>query len=266
MPKPLDRRQQILKDIDLLDDNLIPRLSKKYGVSEMTIRRDLQALEDTGVIRRTYGGAVRWPQSGGEPLVVAREKRQMLARAQKAAIAGYAAREFVGNGDSIVLEGSTTVTSMVQLITDRQDLTVVTNSLYTAEELRRRMPASATLLCAGGIIRPESSTFVGPVAERFFRELHVKRLFLSATGLTLQGGITDPQMLETQVKRAMIESAAEVIVMLDSSKFGARSLTRVLDFSEITLLITDAGAPAEMLAGLRDRGVALAVVPLAEPG
>jgi DeoR/GlpR family transcriptional regulator of sugar metabolism len=262
MLKPPDRREQILRDIDLLDDNMIPTLSKKYGVSEMTIRRDLQALEDTGVIRRTYGGAVRWPQSAGEPMVVAREKREMLARVQKAAIAGYAARECVGDGDSIVLEGSTTVTNMVPLITDRQDLTVVTNSLYTAEELRRRMPASATLLCAGGILRPESSTFVGLVAERFFRELHVKRLFLSATGLTLQGGITDPQMLETQVKRAMIESAGEVIVMLDSTKFGARSLTRVLDFSEITLLITDEGAPADMLQGLRDRGVAVAVAPL----
>src|SRR5215207_1509470 len=111
MLKPSDRREQILRDIDQLDDNMIPTLSKKYGVSEMTIRRDLQVLEDTGVIRRTYGGAVRWPQSAREPIVVAREKREMLARAQKAAIAGYAARALVGDGDSIVLEGSTTVTS-----------------------------------------------------------------------------------------------------------------------------------------------------------
>ena len=262
MLKPLERRQRILKDIDLLDDNMIPRLSQKYGVSEMTIRRDLQALEEIGVIRRTYGGAVRWPQSIGAPTVLAREKRQMMATAQKAAIAHYAVSELVHDGDSIVLEGSTTVTGMVPHLSDRQDLTVVTNSLYTAEELRRRMHPSATLLCAGGIIRPESSTFVGPVAERFFRELHVKRLFLSATGLTLHGGITDPQMLETQVKRAMIESAGGVIVMIDSTKFGARSLTRVLDFSEITLLITDEGAPAEILQVLREQGVQVVVVPV----
>jgi DeoR/GlpR family transcriptional regulator of sugar metabolism len=261
MLKPLERREQILKDIDLLDDNMIPILSQKYGVSEMTIRRDLQALEDTGVIRRTYGGAVRWPQSSAAPMVVAREKRQMRAQAQKAAIARYAATELVHDGDIIVLEGSTTVTSMVSQITERQNLTVVTNSLFTAEELRRGMPASATLLCAGGILRPESSTFVGQLAERFFRELHVSRLFLSATGLTLHGAITDPQMLETQVKRAMIESAAEVIVMLDSTKFGKRSLLRVLDFSEIALLITDEDAPAEILDGLRAQGVRVVVVP-----
>jgi DeoR/GlpR family transcriptional regulator of sugar metabolism len=262
MLKPLERRQQILKDIDLLDDNMIPTLSQKYSVSEMTIRRDLQALEETGAIRRTYGGAVRWPQSSDAFAVLAREKRQAMATVQKAAIARYAAGELVGDGDSIVLEGSTTVTGMVSHLTDRRDLTVVTNSLYTAEELCQRMPPSATLLCAGGILRPESSTFVGPVAERFFRDLHVKRLFLSATGLTLQGGITDPQMLETQVKRTMIEAADEVIVMLDSTKFGARSLIRVLDFSEITLLIIDEDAPPEMLQGLRDRGVALAIVPI----
>ena len=185
-----------------------------------------------------------------------------FAMAQKGAIARYAVSELVADGDSIVLEGSTTVTAMVPHLAERHALTVVTNSLYTAEELRRRMPPSATLLCAGGIIRPESSTFVGLAAERFFRALHVKRLFLSATGLSLQGGITDPQMLETQVKRAMIESASEVILMIDSSKFGGRSLTRVLDFSEITLLITDEGAPAEMIRGLKDQGMAVAVVPL----
>jgi DeoR/GlpR family transcriptional regulator of sugar metabolism len=262
MLKPPARRQQILRDIDQLDDNMIPTLSQKYGVSEMTIRRDLQVLESTGLIRRTHGGAVRWPQTNAEPLVLAREKRQMLAKAQKAAIAAYAARELVRDGDSIVLEGSTTVTGMVSHLGARHDLTVVTNSLFTAEEMRRHLSRSATLLCAGGILRPESSTFIGHVAEGFFRELHVKRLFLSATGLTLQGGITDPQMLETQVKRAMIESASEVIVLIDSTKFGVRSLTRVIDFAEISLLLTDEGAPAEMVAGLREQGVEVALVPV----
>jgi len=266
MLKPIERRQQILQDIDLLDDNMIPVLSQKYGVSEMTIRRDLQALQEKGVIRRTYGGAVRWPQSTETPAVVAREKRQTLATAQKTAIALYAARELVADGDIIILEGSTTVTGMVPHLTDRHNLTVITNSLFTAEELRRRMPHSATLLCAGGILRPESSTFVGPVTEGFFRALHVDRLFLSATGLTLREGITDPQMLETQVKRAMIASAGEVIVMLDSTKFGTRSLTRIIDLPEISLLVTDEGAPPEMLRSLRDQGVQVAIVPFSQQG
>lgn len=264
MLKPVARRQNILSDIELLDDNMIPTLSQKYGVSEMTIRRDLQALEDTGLIRRTHGGAVRWPQTERTPDIIARERRQTFARAQKAAIARYAAKELVRDGDSIILEGSTTVTAMVPFLSSRLGLTAMTNSLVTADELGRRLTPSATILCAGGILRPESSTFVGPIAERFFRDLHVDRLFLSATGLTARHGVTDPQILETQVKRAMIESASEVILMLDSTKWGTRSLTRVLDLAEITMLITDESAPAELVGNLREQGVQVVLVPVVQ--
>lgn len=123
------------------------------------------------------------------------------------------------------------------------------------------MPLSATLLCAGGILRPDSCTFVGPLAERFFREFHAHRLFLSATGLTLREGVTDPKILETQVKRAMIASAQEVVMLMDSSKFGVRSMLKVIDFSEIRMLITDEGAPADILDELRLAGVEVVIAP-----
>jgi DeoR/GlpR family transcriptional regulator of sugar metabolism len=260
MLKPPERRQQIIKDIDTLDDNVIAKLSQKYGVSEMTIRRDLKVLEDTGLIKRTYGGAVRWPLAAGEPALLARDKRQILAAQQKTRIARYAATHLVEDGDVIILEGGTTATAMVPYLADRDDLTVLTNGLATAEELRRHMPLSATILNSGGILRPESSTHVGPVAERLFREFHANRLFLSATGLTLREGITDPKMLEIQVKRAMVASAQEVIVLMDSTKFGVRSMMKVLDFHEIRLLITDDGAPEELLDGLRAQRVEVVVV------
>lgn len=261
MLKPLDRREQIIKDIDSFDNNVIPRLSQKYGVSEMTIRRDLKVLEATGLIKRTYGGAVRWPQAQAEPALLERDKRQTLATGAKQQIARYAAEQYVSHADSIILEGGTTAAAMAPYLADRDDLTVVTNGILTAEELRRHLSLSATIITTGGIVRPESATNVGPIAERFFREFHANRLFLSATGLTLQEGITDPKMLEIQVKRAMIASAREVIVLMDSSKFGARSLMKVLDFAEIYVLITDDAAPAAMLAEIRARGVEVVVVP-----
>jgi DeoR/GlpR family transcriptional regulator of sugar metabolism len=257
--KPLERRQRIINDIDLLDDNIIPRLSQKYGVSEMTIRRDLKVLEETGLIKRTYGGAVRWPLAAAEPTLVARDKRQTLASAQKLRIARYAAEQLVDRNDIIILEGGTTATAMAPFLGDKEDLTVVTNGLATAEELRRHLPLSATILSTGGILRPESSTCVGPIAERFFREFNANRLFLSASGVTLEDGITDPKMLETQVKRAMIDSARQVIMLIDSSKFGLRSLMRVIEFQEIDLLVTDGDAPEALLAGLRARGVEVVV-------
>ena len=262
MIKPLERRQKIVKDIDTFEDNhIVLRLSQKYGVSEMTIRRDLKVLEDSGLIKRTYGGAVRWPTVQVEPPLLARDKRLPLATAEKTRIARYAAQNLVKKRDIIILEGGTTATAMAPFLADRDDLTVVTNGLTTAEELRRHLPWSATLLCPGGILRPDSCTFVGPIAERFFCEFHAHRLFLSATGLTLREGITDPNILEIQVKRAMVGSAQEVVALMDSSKFGMRSLMKVIDWSEVHTLVTDDGAPAEMLDGIRAQGVEVVIAP-----
>ncbi len=99
------------------------------------------------------------------------------------------------------------------------------------------------------------------MTERFFKEFHANRLFLSATGLTLRDGITDPKMLEIQVKRAMIAAAQEVIILMDSTKFGTRSLMKVIDFSEVRLLITDDGAPVTMVEELRAKGVEVLIAP-----
>jgi DeoR/GlpR family transcriptional regulator of sugar metabolism len=258
---PTQRRQRILADIDHSGMGTVIGLSEKYGVSEMTIRRDLKALAEDGHIKRTHGGAVRQQVSPVELHIVAREKRQKLWSAQKARIADFAARDCIADGDVIIMEGGTTVTMMAQYLADKQELTVVTNGLATTSELQRFLPSSATIICAGGILRAVSSTFVGPVAERFFREFHANKLFLSATGLTLAAGVTDPNMLETQVKRAMIASASQVIVLLDSSKFGVKSLMTVLDLDEIDLLITDEATPPDMVEGLKARGVDVCVAP-----
>lgn len=262
MSTPTERRRQIVKDIETLGDNAIPRLSRKYGVSEMTIRRDLKALEDGGLIKRTYGGAVRWPLNGPEPNLLARDKRQTLATKQKTLLARYAAEELVAADDIIIMEGGTTVTAMAPYLAEKEELTVVTNGIATAEELRRHLPLSATIICTGGILRPESSTCVGSVPEQFFGEFHAHRLFLSATGLTLDAGLTDPKILEIQVKRAMVSAAREVILLLDSSKFGVRSLTSVVSVNRLYALVTDDAAPPEIVAALRARGLRVIVVPI----
>ena len=260
MLRPLERRRQILRDIGEVDDNLIPQLSEKYDVSEMTIRRDLKALEEKGLIKRTWGGAILWPPERQEPFVLSREGRQQLRVHCKQAIARHAARHWVQNGDILIMEGGTTVTAMAPFLHTVKELTVVTNGLYTAESLQRHLLPDARIICTGGILRPESSTFVGPVAEQFFRQFHGRRLFLSATGFTLQMGLTDPRMLETQVKRTMVAAADEVIVLLDSSKFGVKSLMTVLEPQHISCLICDDGAPLELLEQLCDRGVHVTTV------
>ncbi|HEX6386200.1 MAG TPA: DeoR/GlpR family DNA-binding transcription regulator [Anaerolineae bacterium] len=258
---PEERQQKILQDINEIDDDLIPRLSQKHGVSEMTIRRDLKVLEEQGLVVRTLGGAMRWPPPVAESALLAWHRREKVATAQKASIARYAAQQLVSDGDIIILEGGTTAGAMVEHLANKQDLTVVTNGFYTTGALLRWLPPTTTVICAGGILQRESTTFVGPVANRFFREFHTHRLFLSATGLTLQAGATDPQMLETDVKRAMVESATEVIMLLDSSKFGVQSLMTVLELEQIDLLVTDSDAPEGMVQGLRARGVDVVIAP-----
>lgn len=248
---PEQRRHQILDDIEGDGAISIVDLSRRYRVSEMTIRRDLKLLEDAGHVRRTHGGAVRVAIAAVEPRYAAKQK---LNAVHKAGIARYAAAELLGDGDIIILEGGTTATTMARYVAVRPGLTVVTNGLYTSNELRHLLP-HATVICTGGMLRDVSCTFVGPTVERFFQEFHADRLFLSGTGLTLAAGLTDPNMLESQVKRAMIGAARQVVILLDSTKFGVQSLTTILHPAAGHIVVTDDAAPAEPVAELRARGV-----------
>ena len=258
---PLERQQKILRDIDEIEDDLIPKLSQKYGVSEMTIRRDLKLLEEKGQVVRTFGGAMRWPQPAAEGTLLAWHRRQKVAAGQKRSIGRYAAQHLVSDGEIIILEGGTTAGAMIEHLADKQDLTVVTNGFYTTGALLRWLPPTTTVICAGGILQPDTATFVGPIAKRFFREFHAHRLFLSATGISLQTGVSDPEMLETDVKQAMVAAATEVILLLDSSKFGIMSLMEVVELARINLLVTDSQAPPAMVVELRARGLDVVVAP-----
>jgi DeoR/GlpR family transcriptional regulator of sugar metabolism len=253
---PAQRRQQILEDIRRNGVGLIVNLSQKYGVSEMTIRRDLTTLEKEGYVKRTHGGAIPSNASDVEPRYVLKQK---VCASQKACIAAYAAQNFVKDGEVIILEGGTTVTCMVNYLAGIQDLTVVTNGLQTSNELQSLLPHT-TVICTGGILREISSTFVGPVAERFFKEFHANKMFLSTTGLTLDAGLSDPNMLEIQVQKAMIAAAEEVVLLIDSSKFGVKSLMTVMGIDEVKTLITDDKAPSDMVHTLRERGIDVHIV------
>jgi DeoR/GlpR family transcriptional regulator of sugar metabolism len=155
----------------------------------------------------------------------------------------------------------TTAAAMAPYLVDKEHLTIVTNGLATCSDLHRFMSASATIIAVGGILRPVSSTFVGPVAERFFQDFHVNKLFLSATGLTLEAGVTDPNMLETQVKKAMISASSQVILLMDSSKCHVKSLMTVLPVHEIDILVIDQECPPDLLQKLQARGVDVRIAP-----
>ncbi len=254
---PLQRRQQILKILKAQGTGTIPELSQKFGVSEMTIRRDLQLLEKDGFLKSTRGGAVVQTEETLSELHFA--TKTLLNMAQKQRIAEYAAENFVEDNDIILMEPGTTVAAMVPFLVGKANLTVVTNGLFTMNALRS-LVRNSTVICTGGILRDVSDTFVGPLAERFFSEFYARKLFLSGIGFTLEAGLTDPQMIDTQVKKAMIASVDQVILMIDSSKFGIKSFTQVIGAYDIDVLITDEAAPQPVLDDLREHGIAVHTV------
>lgn len=245
------RIQSIFEEIKTNGICSVSGLSEQYAVSEMTIRRDLKQLEDQGLITRTHGGAVLNSLVSKELQFV---QKQGLHEAEKAQIARYAVEHFVAENDIISLEGGTTIAGMVAHIAPYRHLTVMTNGLHTLFALQR-IAAGNTIIATGGILREVSNTLVGPVAEAHFNAFNAAKVFLSATGWTAENGFTDPNMLEIQVKKAMIRSAQQTIMLLDSSKFGLVSLTSFLDSFDVDHLVTDEGIPEEVYAQFSERGV-----------
>ncbi len=253
------RRQLISQRLRERGTVTTEELAADFDVSYMTIWRDLTVLENAGLLRRVRGGAVR---VDNEPVVEPffAEKRALHAR-EKEAIARYAAQTFVTDNDIIILEAGTTVSAMVKYL-DQRNLTLITNGLATINEAAPSVP-DLTVMCCGGILRDVSYTFVGPQAEQFFRNVCASTLFLGASGLAFPEGITDPSPLEIQVKQAMAASAGRVVLLLDSSKFGVRSLSPILPLEQVAVLVTDNGAPEADLVRLRAQGIDVHVVNVA---
>ena len=249
------RRREIINLIHQQGTVSSKELAEQFDVSLMTIWRDLTVLEEKEMIQRVHGGAASLDNPTIEPVYT--HKTSVNSR-QKNAIAHYASQHFVGDGQIIILEAGTTAMAMVKYLQQR-NLTVITNGLGTLNELATILPKVEVMSC-GGVLRDLSNTFVGPQAEHFFESLRAHKLFLGATGIMIDDGISDPNVLEIQVKRAMAACADEVILLLDSSKFGVRSLKTILPMNQITAIITDAKPPDSYVDWLQRENVQLHIV------
>lgn len=250
------RRELILDELRRAGSVSSDRLAERFQVAGMTIYRDLKALDERGLLRMVRGGAVQAAGPEAEPHFA--QKRSANAE-RKERIARHAATQFVTEGDIIILEAGTTTAAMVRHLRSRS-ITLVTNGLETLNEASSLLP-TANVLCCGGLLRDPAHTFVGPQAERFFHGIRARTLFLGASGLSLEDGVTDASPLEVQVKQAMAASAERVVLLLDSSKFGRRSLIPLQPLETIHAIVTDADAPAGMVAELRARGSDVIIAP-----
>jgi DeoR family fructose operon transcriptional repressor len=228
-PQRWDNLRALIRDSGVIR---IEDLCRRLKVSPATVRRDLDQLEQGGAIRRVHGGAVSVESRLDEPVFA--DKTSLAAR-EKRRIA-EAALTFIEPGDTVYLDGGSTVLELARLLRDRTNLTVVTNSLYGAHELAGRGPR---LIVIGGELRRLSQTMVGPLTARVLQELHLDKAFMGTIGLALIEGLTTTDPSEAFTKKLVMGQARQVIVLADSSKAGKVSFASAGGWENVHVLITD---------------------------
>jgi len=222
------------------------------GVSEMTVRRDLDALVREGSLRRTHGGAVSLRAVPNAPY----HDRARTAVEEKRAI-GEAAAALVRDGETILLTAGTTTAAMARALMGRRDLTVVTNAYLIVPVLAGER--GIRLIVTGGEAREQTGSLIGPVAEQAIGQLRVDRAFLGTTAIDAEAGITNGDLDEAAVQRAVIRSARAVYVLADHTKFGKVSFAHVGPLTIAAAIITDAGVDEVSRAACTAQGARLMV-------
>jgi len=237
---------------ELIRDRQVVRvddLCRQLKVSPATIRRDLGELEAQGEIRRVYGGAVSMQSKLDEPLF---DDKASIAAREKHRIA-QAAVKYVNSGDTIYLDGGSTVLELARLLRDRLNVTVLTNSLRAAVELAEA--SGLRLILIGGELRRLSQTLVGPLTGCVLRELHLDKAFMGTIGLSLEDGLTTTDPSEAYTKELVMRCAREVYLLVDSSKVGTVSFTRAGRLQDLSAVFTDNRIDRKVVRELKKRGI-----------
>ena len=229
-------------------------LAAELRVSSSTVRRDLEALEQQGLVKRTHGGVV-WvgdKTSGTRPYAF--DQRMGYQHDAKRAIA-KAARALVSPGQTVLIDGGTTTFYLAQELLG-QPLQLVTNSLPIANLFLN--DDNVELILTGGLMYPRYGVLLGPTAEHVLSTIHTKTLFLSVAGVH-NGALYNQNLLLVQSERRMMEQAQEVVLLADSSKFGQQALARLGELSEIDTVVTDAAISDEHRKAIEAAGCQLIV-------
>jgi DeoR/GlpR family transcriptional regulator of sugar metabolism len=248
------RQSLILEDVRRAGSARVSDLTQRLGVSDMTIRRDLEVLARAGLIEKVHGGAVLpGAPSSHEPGF---EAKSVLERPEKDAIA-RAAAALVVPGTAIALSAGTTTFALAQYLVDVPGLTIVTNSMRVANLFESARPpvqvgANASVVLTGGVRTP-SDALVGPIADLAIRSLHVDLLFLGCHGIDPEAGLTTPNLAEAETNRAFVHAARRVTVVADHTKWAIVGLSSFADLDEVDTLITDSELHAEARALLAER-------------
>jgi DeoR/GlpR family transcriptional regulator of sugar metabolism len=252
-----ERRGEILETLREEGKVAVPELCERFHVSEMTIRRDLRDLDREGLLRRVHGGAIFSLGRSYEPPYQLRATDSSEA---KQAI-GRSAADMIFDGDSIALDIGTTTFEIARSIRDKRNLTIVTASLPIAFEITSNVSLNSDvrLILTGGIVRPGELSMIGHLADHVYREFHVDKAFVGIGGLSLEAGLTEYNLEDALVKRPLLETAHQKIVVADGSKFGRTTFVSIGPLSAIDTVITDETAPKDMVQALQDLGIQVTI-------
>lgn len=243
------RQELILRQVERIGGVRVSELVNTLGVSDMTVRRDIEVLAADGLVLKVHGGAAAIAgRSADEPGFGVKSE---LNPAAKSAIARVAAG-LISPGSSIAISAGSTTYAVAQALLSVPDLTVVTNSPRVADLMHNAQRKDLTVVLTGGVRTP-SDALAGPVADAALGSLHVDTLILGVHGIDQVAGLTTPNLLEAETNRALIATARRVIVVADKGKWGVIGLSTFATLDQVDVLVTDAGLDAEARRILRER-------------
>lgn len=240
-----ERQRQIIERLEADGEIRITDMKATFAVTEMTIRRDLEKLEQMGILRRTFGGAILLGKD------IALKDRTGVMGEEKTRI-GRKAASLIQPGDYVFIDGGTTTIEVVRALKPGLEILVVTNALNVANELQEK---KIQAVVSGGMILEATSTLIGPFAENLIGSMAYTRIFLGTTGLSAQHGFSNSNMYEAEIKKLAIRQADEVNIVVDHTKFGAKELLSFAELSQVHRMITDKLPDPFLLNACREAGM-----------
>jgi len=245
----IERRNEILALLEQDRSVLVAELAVRYSVADETIRRDLEKLENEGLVKRTYGGAVLINNTSTDASYIIRAKTNVK---QKSIIAGKVF-DLVDNGENIIMDASSTSVLIAKQLKRKKKLTILTNSVEIL--LNFADSKNISVISTGGVLRESSLSLVGRDAERIIENCTADKAIISCKGIDFKKGVTESNIAEAEIKRAMVTNAKQVVLALDSSKFDKLSFSRIMDLHSISALVTDRPPPPEWEEFLSANGI-----------
>ncbi|AUJ71649.1 MULTISPECIES: transcriptional repressor AgaR [Pseudoalteromonas] len=249
MLNTIERRHEIVQLVGQTERVEVSELAEQFGVSTVTIRNDLNALHEKGLLVRSHGGAVASSRLTKELTITEKHDHHHQVKVELAKlVAGL-----IGNDESIILDSGTTTEEVAKQLTEHQQLVVMTNGLNVAQALVAA--DGVEVLMTGGSLRKKSLSFYGSHAEDQLKQYHFDRLVLGVDGFSVDVGVTTHFEPEAALNREMCKVAKQVIVVTDSSKFDRKGVHRIIACEEIDVLVTDSGIPADVHQQLVAAGI-----------